>query len=1453
LAASDTLNGGVGTDTLVSTIAMVDTTATATAFTNISNFETLEISNAFTGTLTTAGVQAGLETVTLAIAGAGTVNFEAGARTLNLKDATAGTLVLNDTGIATTDSLTIANTGTSTDAGANGRALTIGGFETVTINSTAAGVATPQIYGAIGITPDTGGSVTLNVSGGNSVTMADVTATSASTLTINASGLTGTAALTQNAIPVRATITTGATNIIGSANADTLFAATTGTTVDGGAGNDNIVGGTLADNLSGGLGDDTFTMASVLTSADTISGGAGVDVITALTPATVADADFTNVTSVETVAIGRAGASTTALTLGSAAAAAGINKVTLGLVGSVETVNVLAGFTNDLEVVTAVTGTNDAEVISAAAFTKNLTITATQALVTGGTLTGGTGTADKIVYKFAAANITHPSTAAMTGIETITTSGTTANNLSVTLHDANIALTKSMTIDGSNLTGGGALTVVGTAELDGSLIVIGSSSADAITGTASAVGDNLSGGAGNDTFTMGAVLTVLDTIAGGEGTDTITISGATLDAAFTKVTSVETLTATGNVTLGALAQAAGITSVTESATLTVGSGFTNALTVNLAAAGTSSVTATAYTGALTVNAVAGDATPITATNVLVGGTGTTDRLVFDLATAPTASAANLAGVTAFEIFSFKGSTVNNVSLTLDTLNAASAKTLTIDGSSLTTGVLTLDATAETNGSIVVVGGGAADLITGSASTLGDNMSGGAGDDVFTYATANLSLLDTIAGGLGADTLTISNTSTRVDADFTNITSVETLTVGTGLSQTITLGALANASGLTTITGSTTGVDTITVGAGFTNALRINLGVGTANDNIDGSASAAAINFRSEVEDIAATDVLKGGTSTGDVLTLTIDVDAQTATTTLMTGVETINVVQSATVTRDLTITMGANDTQIAAGKTLTVNATALTDAGATLTFNGTASELDGSLSVTGGNGNDTIIGGSFTDTLVGGIGVDVITGGLGADNLTGGTLADTFVFTAVAESNGTNTDSITDFVSATDKIRVTLDYTGQTANLDISAKILTAKAGTTLIQDTLSAQRGQYAYDTTGSALYVNFNADNLLTSLDYKINVNAASTATATIADGDVNFVITGGTGADTITAGNGADTISGGDGADVLQYNTGNAPAGESITGGAGTDILQVITSTTFVNAAFGTGTVLTNAAVEDIVITTGQTATFTAAQLTGQAISFNASAAGAANLVITGSDATADFTTLAFIARSGNAFDTGVDTVTINIAATTAASTTGTTLADTINGTALAETIIGGTGADSINAGAGADTITGGAGVDIIQVGALDAAIDRVVMAAVADSGTFALNAGAVNSIDATGFDVISGFVAGDVLALAAYTGIAAAGAATDLILRSGVVTQVVTVVNGTAVVGANQVGTIRGTFSAGTFAGDAAGLDLLVTYDGNAAAATTALEGVILVGAGALALTVTAGAGGLLGFA
>ena len=62
------------------------------------------------------------------------------------------------------------------------------------------------------------------------------------------------------------------------------------------------------------------------------------------------------------------------------------------------------------------------------------------------------------------------------------------------------------------------------------------------------------------------------------------------------------------------------------------------------------------------------------------------------------------------------------------------------------------------------------------------------------------------------------------------------------------------------------------------------------------------------------------------------------------------------------IEMGANDTQIAAGKTLTVDAT---DLALVAVLTGTASETDGFLSITGGGLADTIIGATLpTPSLV---------------------------------------------------------------------------------------------------------------------------------------------------------------------------------------------------------------------------------------------------------------------------------------------------------------------------------------------------------------------------------------------------------------------------------------------------------------------------------------------------------
>jgi VCBS repeat-containing protein len=79
----------------------------------------------------------------------------------------------------------------------------------------------------------------------------------------------------------------------------------------------------------------------------------------------------------------------------------------------------------------------------------------------------------------------------------------------------------------------------------------------------------------------------------------------------------------------------------------------------------------------------------------------------------------------------------------------------------------------------------------------------------------------------------------------------------------------------------------------------------------------------------------------------------------------------------------------------------------------------GNDTIKGNNGDDTIYGGSGSDTINGSNGNDTIIGGFGADNLTGSNGNDRFVYLSVADSRAGRFDTITDFVSGSDRIDVT--------------------------------------------------------------------------------------------------------------------------------------------------------------------------------------------------------------------------------------------------------------------------------------------------------------------------------------------------------------------------------------------------------------------------------------------------
>ena len=114
--------------------------------------------------------------------------------------------------------------------------------------------------------------------------------------------------------------------------------------------------------------------------------------------------------------------------------------------------------------------------------------------------------------------------------------------------------------------------------------------------------------------------------------------------------------------------------------------------------------------------------------------------------------------------------------------------------------------------------------------------------------------------------------------------------------------------------------------------------------------------------------------------------------------------------------------------------------------------------LSGNAGNDTLTGGTLADTINGGEGNDIITGNGGADNLTGGAGYDMFKFIEATHSNGVNADTITDFVSGTDKLGIqsnkAITYAGEVSGY--------GTALTTLASGTATA-----VLDTATSTLYV--------------------------------------------------------------------------------------------------------------------------------------------------------------------------------------------------------------------------------------------------------------------------------------------------------------------------------------------------------------------------------------------------
>jgi Ca2+-binding RTX toxin-like protein len=434
-----------------------------------------------------------------------------------------------------------------------------------------------------------------------------------------------------------------------------------------------------------------------------------------------------------------------------------------------------------------------------------------------------------------------------------------------------------------------------------------------------------------------------------------------------------------------------------------------------------------------------------------------------------------------------------------------------------------------------------------------------------------------------------------------------------------------------------------------------------------------------------------------------------------------------------------------------ISGTALTTGSMRITA---AAEDDSTFSITGGSGADSIIGGQLADTISGGSGADTIEGGLKSDSLSGGSGSDVFVFASVASSSGSDADSITDFVSGTDKINVTLGYSSFSVGLSVDATIKTARAGSTVIQDNLSGDRGQTTYDTVGNALYVNVNNDNLLTTSDYKIGVNPGATVATTIADGDVNFDITTGSGVDTITAGGGADTIDGGagddsinagGGADVITSGTGV----DTITGGGGADIFAFsATTSNAINTNVANTSTGTDKIMDWVAGTDKIKITFTNVG-TSFDIATDVLVGAPANTTTNGN--VGSYATTTYLVQFGAI--TVADTFDIAVVVTSDGTNAGIANAALAQAATIVDITASG-GADTIVTGANNDTIRGAAGIDVITAGAGN---DTIILSADTDADKIVFSGGATtvaNQLAANGLDTITGFVsASDTINVAA----------------------------------------------------------------------------------------------------
>jgi hypothetical protein len=597
---ADTIAGGDGSADRLDIRTSTDAEAITANLINVTGFEQLSLQIAGNANASINATRFGaIDTVRLDAGTAGPYALTMQAGAVNVQFASpvsatnallGGQLTINDTGTATSDSLTITNRDTDTASATdnfNGQSIVVNGYETVTINTGAANTAAAgnQDIQDITLAGDSlTGAITLNFSGANAVDVDGVIRSNSSgLLTVDASGLTGTAALVMGAAPAFS-VATGTVSVKGSANNDTLRgAAASSSTVDGGAGRDTIVMGSAADNISGGAGNDTITagggndlvdagdgndevtmaagtvnvtggagndtikMATTLTAGDTVGGGDGIDTLGLESAATAANA--AGVTGFETLSVDAAfnqgmeqftnnGAFTRINynTTGNVAitnAGSAVDTIQLQTTGGTFSLARLVDTsTNALNIV--MNGTGSAASVTTLTANDEETLTINTGAASNGAGTGGALT----ITNLNASDLTTLTVSGANAVAITNAIGGAANLATVNASALTAAFTANASTSTANLTFTGSFSSAnvftgGT----GADVLNGGTAADTLTGGNG--GDTINGGAGADVLDGGLGADVIlgdigdDTITGGVGNDTLTGGDGADDFVFT--------------------------------------------------------------------------------------------------------------------------------------------------------------------------------------------------------------------------------------------------------------------------------------------------------------------------------------------------------------------------------------------------------------------------------------------------------------------------------------------------------------------------------------------------------------------------------------------------------------------------------------------------------------------------------------------------------------------------------------------------------------------------------------------------------------------------------------------------------------------------------------------------------------------------------------------------------